>query len=197
MTMQTIDSWTDDQVAALRKLWSEGLSASQIGVHLPSFSRSAILGKAHRLKLAPRRVVSVAPEPRAESRFNPPADRAAALKKRPAPLPRRNQTNSLAGKLAIIEAEPGLPEHLEEPAVGAGLQLIDLGNGNCRWPFGHPNSDRFYFCGAVGADLGNRRPYCPFHTRKAAGDPVNNKRFDGAALFAAGIKSTSKGARHG
>jgi len=190
------DGWTETQVSRLKTLWSTSLSAAQIAVDLGGgITRSAVIGKASRIKLPARRVVNIAQ--RAESKFNPPTNRPAALKKRPDPLPRRNQSNSLGGKLAIMATEPGIPEHLEEPAVGAGMQLIELENGNCRWPFGHPNSDHFYFCGADGADMNGKRPYCPFHTRKAQGETVNQRRFMGSALFAAGIKSATKGAHHG
>ena len=46
-------AWSEWHIAALRMMWSEGDSASVIGVKLGR-SRSAVLGKAHRLGL-PRR----------------------------------------------------------------------------------------------------------------------------------------------
>jgi GcrA cell cycle regulator len=45
--------WTDDRLTKLRKLWSEGLSISQIGEAL-GVSRNAIAGKAHRMGLPKR-----------------------------------------------------------------------------------------------------------------------------------------------
>jgi len=47
-------AWTDDLVLRLRELWAQGLTASQIAAALPGFSRNAILGKVHRLKLSSR-----------------------------------------------------------------------------------------------------------------------------------------------
>src|SRR5262249_22425008 len=47
--------WTDERVACLRQLWSEGLSASQISRQFKlAFTRSAVLGKVHRLGLEAR-----------------------------------------------------------------------------------------------------------------------------------------------
>ncbi|KAB2849212.1 MAG: GcrA cell cycle regulator, partial [Hyphomicrobiaceae bacterium] len=42
-------SWTDDRVEVLKKLWAEGLSASQIASRLGSVTRNAVIGKVHRL----------------------------------------------------------------------------------------------------------------------------------------------------
>ena len=47
-------NWTDERVELLRKLWSEGLSASQIAAQLGGVSRNAVIGKVHRLKLSSR-----------------------------------------------------------------------------------------------------------------------------------------------
>ena len=45
-------NWTDERVELLRKLWSEGLSASQIAAQLGRCTRNAVIGKVHRLKLS-------------------------------------------------------------------------------------------------------------------------------------------------
>lgn len=45
--------WTDDQIARLSKLWSEGLSASLIGEAM-GYTRNAVLGKVFRLGLEKR-----------------------------------------------------------------------------------------------------------------------------------------------
>ena len=55
-------NWTDERVELLRKLWSEGLSASQIAAQLGSVTRNAVIGKVHRLKLSSRgRTTTAAP----------------------------------------------------------------------------------------------------------------------------------------
>jgi len=46
--------WNDERVAALQRLWAQGLSASQIAERLGNVTRNAVIGKAHRLGLASR-----------------------------------------------------------------------------------------------------------------------------------------------
>src|SRR5258705_8478783 len=47
-------SWTDGRVELLKKLWAEGLSASQIAGELGGITRNAVIGKVHRLGLSGR-----------------------------------------------------------------------------------------------------------------------------------------------
>ena len=47
-------NWTDERVEMLKKLWADGLSASQIAAQLGGVSRNAVIGKAHRLGLKSR-----------------------------------------------------------------------------------------------------------------------------------------------
>ena len=51
-------SWTDDRVEQLKKLWADGLSASQIASKLGEVTRNAVIGKVHRLGLAGRATTS-------------------------------------------------------------------------------------------------------------------------------------------
>src|SRR5215475_6768251 len=46
--------WTDERVELLKKLWQDGLSASQIAKQLGGVTRNAVIGKVHRLGLAGR-----------------------------------------------------------------------------------------------------------------------------------------------
>ena len=45
-------NWTDDRVELLKKLWNDGLSASQIAAELGGISRNSVIGKVHRLGLS-------------------------------------------------------------------------------------------------------------------------------------------------
>ena len=47
-------SWTDERIERLKKMWSEGATASQIADELGGVSRNAVIGKAHRLGLDAR-----------------------------------------------------------------------------------------------------------------------------------------------
>src|SRR5450432_3230555 len=47
-------TWTDDRLELLKKLWADGLSASQIAAELGGVTRNAVIGKVHRLGLSGR-----------------------------------------------------------------------------------------------------------------------------------------------
>ena len=51
-------AWTSDRVEALKNMWSEGKSASQIAADLGGVTRNAVIGKIHRLGLSNRGSVS-------------------------------------------------------------------------------------------------------------------------------------------
>ncbi|MCK5909829.1 MAG: GcrA cell cycle regulator, partial [Caulobacter sp.] len=46
--------WSEERTATLKKLWLEGLSASQVARQLGGVSRSAVIGKVHRLGITVR-----------------------------------------------------------------------------------------------------------------------------------------------
>ncbi len=48
------ESWTDQRVNQLKKLWQQGKSASEIADALGGVTRNAVIGKAHRLGLSGR-----------------------------------------------------------------------------------------------------------------------------------------------
>ncbi|MDX5350966.1 MAG: GcrA cell cycle regulator [Paracoccaceae bacterium] len=75
-------SWTDERVETLKRMWSEGQSASQIAKELGGVTRNAVIGKVHRLGLS-NRVGGKEDEDEA-----PAAPPAAAAAPRPEPTPR-------------------------------------------------------------------------------------------------------------
>src|SRR5690242_9258746 len=68
--MESAGGWTDERVELLKKLWLEGLSASQIAAVLgDGVTRNAVIGKVHRLKLSGRaKPASTAPRVRSAPR---------------------------------------------------------------------------------------------------------------------------------
>jgi GcrA cell cycle regulator len=52
--MSEAGAWTDERVELLKKLWNDGLSASQIAGELGNVTRNAVIGKVHRLGLSGR-----------------------------------------------------------------------------------------------------------------------------------------------
>ena len=46
--------WTEERISRLKKLWTEGKSASQIAATFGDITRNAVIGKVHRLGLSSR-----------------------------------------------------------------------------------------------------------------------------------------------
>jgi GcrA cell cycle regulator len=171
--------WTDDRVELLKKLWNDGLSASQIAGELGSVTRNAVIGKVHRLGLSGRAKTpsSSAPRPRKAVRSAPsapprpsmPASRGnTALKPRPAPE-----------MMPDLHVEP-LPEFDNVVPMGERCTIMELKESSCRWPIGDPGKDEFRYCGARSS---TGMPYCAYHARIAY-QPVADRRRDRRAMGA-------------
>src|SRR5438105_5625098 len=101
----TVLTWSDDRVETLKKLWADGLSASQIANELGNVTRNAVIGKVHRLGLSGRAKSpsSAAPRPR--------KPRAHSHMLRVRPAVRGNTALAYAHELEI-EPEPELIESI-------------------------------------------------------------------------------------
>jgi|SRR5580704_15862425 GcrA cell cycle regulator len=147
--------WTDERVTTLKKLWLEGLSASQIAKQLGGVTRNAVIGKVHRLGLSGR----AAPSQPSRPVFRPARPRPQA----PAPIRRE----------PMQRAAPTLPSPvLDLPGTAT---VLTLGAHMCKWPIGDPSTDEFSFCGRV---AGNEGPYCIEHARVAYQPPQKKKGND-------------------
>jgi GcrA cell cycle regulator len=162
--------WTEDRVETLKKLWADGLSASQIAGRLGmGVTRNAVIGKVHRLNLAGR--VNTArtqtqrtarkpsgeaqrPQPRGPSQPSMPTAGANALKSFAQP-----QANPRVAPLP----EPK-PMRLVESSKDGRITILHLSDKTCKWPIGDPTHDDFCFCGH-GPREGS--PYCEYHARMA------------------------------
>ena len=158
-------SWTDERVELLKKLWSDGLSASQIAAELGGITRNAVIGKVHRLGLSGRAksASSASPRPR---------------KARSTTMLRMGR-GSIRGNTALahayeIEAD-ATPELIENIIpIGQRRTILELNEQTCRWPIGDPGSSDFFFCG--GNPI-NSLPYCAYHSRVAY-QPASDRRRD-------------------
>ena len=132
--------WTPERIELLALLWSEGLSASAIAKQFngSKITRSAVIGKVHRLKLPGREPRKTVPRlPRARARGKPPKWRPPAEKPLPPPSP--------------------TPPHMRE------LPLLRLKPHHCRWPLGELLKPAVKFCAADTEG----EVYCPFHQQRA------------------------------
>ncbi|MCH8491038.1 MAG: GcrA cell cycle regulator, partial [Oceanicaulis sp.] len=89
-------AWTEERVETLKKLWADGLSASQIAKQLGGVTRNAVIGKVHRLGLSGR----AAPTPPGRRPVTRPA---------PAPAPRPAAAAAPAPRGVADAAPPPAP----------------------------------------------------------------------------------------
>ena len=164
-------AWTDDNVGALRKLWTEGLSASQIAFRIgQGVTRNAVLGKVDRLNLEKRIDPSLPRQKAARSK-----PRRARNKPQPCPIALRVSEFTYLSPIEkkILSARlrheaDALP--IEPPPQPRGDKpgVVAIKSNECRWPFGDPRDwDNFHFCGAK-QKLGSS--YCHVHALLARAD---------------------------
>lgn len=174
-------SWTDERVALLKKLWMEGLSASQIAAELSGgVTRNAVIGKVHRLKLSARaKPASVAPRAKTQRPSAPrrPSSssggvRGTASAAASAVSQRRTTMAPTMGATALkmdteLETETVVETNTKAELfipVEERISLLELTEKTCKWPIGDPMNSEFHFCGRE-SDEG--KPYCEFHSRRA------------------------------
>ena len=158
-------SWDDARIDQLKKLWAEGLSASQIAAELGGVTRNAVIGKVHRLGLSGR--AKAKPVSAARTRVKTVVKQAV-----------RTATVSVRGNLAVVEmveieqdVAPKPRENVVIP-MSKRISIMELREGVCRWPIGDPLHADFAYCGA---DCVVGKTYCEAHARIAF-QPQNERR---------------------
>lgn len=162
-------NWTDERVEQLKKLWADGLSASQIAAELGGITRNAVIGKVHRLGLSGRATTSRMKSHRPRTR----APSAAAAAKRVVKSRFATIGNPALRALYQPDALP-LPtvEELVIP-LAERKTIQTLVECSCRWPIGDPQMADFHFCGKNKVP---GLPYCEFHARRAFQPPQVRRR---------------------
>lgn len=142
-------TWTDARIAELARLWAAGISASGIAERFGDVSRSAVLGKLHRLRLLRSREAASAPR-----RYEGPAG----------PIPAR-PSQALPRLAPTAPPEPPRSSWREE--VFAPLPQsrpkpwLERALGECAFPVGGDGCDVISCCET--ATPGSA--YCPDHHR--------------------------------
>jgi GcrA cell cycle regulator len=115
-------SWTDERIDRLKKMWSEGATASQIADELGGVSRNAVIGKAHRLGLDAR------PSPVKPGEEKPTKSVAPAAEK---PAKAEAQKPAAAEPVAPIVhiPAPGGPQTHRSQKPPAGIEYRSIGPG--------------------------------------------------------------------
>ncbi|WP_183753993.1 GcrA family cell cycle regulator [Pseudochelatococcus contaminans] len=197
------NTWTDERVELLRKLWGDGLSASQIATEIGGVSRNAVIGKVHRLGLSGRAKAPASATPRPAARKAPATAPVAAPSVRapvaaqeeaeqhqddtfsnavlasasaPAIEPEDDIIADTAPSVAPRPLPPQAPAARESVVVPISerVTIMDLREYMCRWPVGDPTSPGFRFCGARAV---TGLPYCAHHA-SIAYQPVIDRRRD-------------------
>jgi GcrA cell cycle regulator len=171
--MSDVSTWTEDRVEVLKKLWNDGLSASQIAGELGGVTRNAVIGKVHRLGLS--------------GRAKSPSSGSSSARPRKPAAPRANSgfnaANHIRGNTVLApqlraqpEARPEPKPELLDPDVvvpfSERVTIMELKEHSCRWPMGDPTHADFRFCG-LKTDTGI--PYCGYHCRIAY-QPAGERR---------------------
>lgn len=178
-----VNFWSDYEVEKLKKLIAERMSAGQIAELMPSKTRSAVIGKAHRLGIE----IKGGRQPTRKSGWQ----KAMAAKKKAELGPKKPQSASVAGRrtrqagqmariggpdLATICGAPDAPlvSGVEEIVIPLAERksLVDLDRHNCRWPIGDPQMADFHFCGKTKVP---GLPYCSGHVKRAYQPPEVKK----------------------
>jgi GcrA cell cycle regulator len=182
-------SWTDERVELLKKMWSEGQSASQIAKELGGVTRNAVIGKVHRLGLSNR----TSPPPKNETAKSKPAGKPDSKPKSP-PKPAEPETRveetpppkPMPARKQIIPAGQPLPPQPSTNEISPEalakvsavekkakkLTLMELTERTCKWPVGDPATENFWFCGLP---VQHGKPYCEAHVGVAF-QPMSSRR---------------------
>jgi GcrA cell cycle regulator len=170
-------NWTDERVEQLKKLWAEGLSASQIAAQLGGVSRNAVIGKVHRLKLSGRGKTT-STQTRSK-KVNTSASSGHRSGGSSGHMTSRIVNRSVGATALQTEYSTDLMPHTVMKTVtdvvvpiSRRLELVQLSERTCKWPVGDPLQPDFNFCGN---DVGESGPYCTYHSRLAY-QPASDRR---------------------
>lgn len=161
MTYASDFEWTVERTDRLRVLWAEGLTAKDIAAAIGWISRSAVLGKAHRLHLKARR--------EGENGGRPKTGR----KPRPSRAGQRHPRRILHPVVLhshAPEPKPDLggshPDAWDALPSAVSISLLELTDETCRWPLGARYESATGFCGCA-VQFGST--YCAAHDGLAHG----------------------------
>lgn len=154
--MQTSTEWTPEQRELLKTLWPTSASAAEIGRECGGKSKGAVIGLANRMKLG---------------------------SKKPPPREIKIAAKANVRRAPEIAAEPVSLAPITDARPDFTVQLEDLGENMCRWPYGDPGEEDFCYCGQDSKG----HSFCAQHERLAYGErrarpgrelpPLRERRF--------------------
>lgn len=168
-------TWSDERVEKLKRLWSKGLSASEIASRMGGVSRNAVIGKANRLGLAGRRVMSRKAPICAKERRTKPRQKSTRTRAKDAIAMR------YAEQFSDPQAVEPIPPSNDIPHVS---RLVDLEKRDCRWPVDHDHG--VGFCGREAMEGSS---YCPDHALRSTASPIPNQ---GGPVINSAVKTVAR-----
>jgi GcrA cell cycle regulator len=179
--------WTNEAMEQLRALWAEGHSTAEIGRRM-GVTKNAVVGKAHRLNLAPRPSpirreagAALAPRPRPERRAAPTPPRSVTppVRRLVGGFPPATALRRLAPMPAMAAPpRPAAPPPPPPPPAQTTVvrHFPRAAPRHCCWPMGEPGTAEFRYCGG---DALPAKPYCADHAAIAY-VKVRDRREDAA-----------------
>lgn len=149
--------WTPEMEDVLLDMWNRGKTSGAIACRIKR-SRSAVIGKLHRLGLIPSGRASAA---------------AAEARKRAAEKVRRKAVIHKLVPSNRAKWRPAGPMPDSDEGRTDLIPLAELTNRTCRWPVGHPKEPGFGFCGRHSLD---GESYCAEHHVRAHEQPAQQER---------------------
>ncbi len=140
--------WNEQTEHTLTTMWMDGFSATMIAQKLGDVSRSAVIGKVHRMGI------------------------------KRSPTCKKKRFSKKKNKKKVVKAAKGMkikktrvarvlrPKFVAHPLPARRLDgdrpvtLIHLTKNMCRWPYGDPQKTDFHYCGHTSQ---NGKPYCKAH----------------------------------
>src|SRR5665213_1424777 len=119
----TDKTWTDDRIASLKQMWADGATAAAIAERLGGLSRSAVLGKIHRLRPKVAKKISA-------------AKKTSVAKKTRAATKKRDAAKTLQKPTASERCRPTCgvapsPQPRTNESQQRGKSLLELTNDTC------------------------------------------------------------------
>ena len=189
--------WPHHQIVTLTNMWAEGKTGTEISNRLGDKSRGAVIGKARRLGLTPRRApvnfqthTATAQAMRTPEAPEVKRDRSTGaivqnLAARTPPKPGQQNRPALAfGNIEIVNAEETEKRRtaqqahgakiiaaFQAPANDAAIPLMERRRFQCAWPVGEPDRAADQMCCGLPTDPDAPKTtisYCPTHRARAS-----------------------------
>ncbi len=167
--------WTAEREAKAAEMWNAGASGDDISKALGGVTRSAVIGKMHRMGLGGDKSRALFAQHKQRQQREAERRRRIAARSQERPAVRKTAIRELLERDAV-SSKPQY-EELQIP-VAERRSILTVESHECRWPIGDPQEPDFHLCGKRKMD---GVPYCEFHARRAY-QPLQERNLDRKAF---------------